>query len=127
MNLDDFMDLVREMNRDAEETLDTANKEYARDDDKFNNFEITAYILREVKPSLKNIQAEDIAFIFMMKHLFSIVKGVSLREDMRGRFKDCINYIHLIHGIHVDKKNAAEQLEKEIEDIDDFILKNASL
>lgn len=104
MNLTDFMSLVKQMNDDCEETLDQANKEYARDDDKFNNFEITAYILRNINPRLSEIQAEDIAFIFMMKHLFSIAKGVSIREEMYGRFKDCINYIHLIHGIHADRR-----------------------
>lgn len=105
------MTLVEEMNDECEQTLDQANREYATDVDKFNNFHVTAFILREINPRLKDIQAEDIAFIFMVKHLFSIAKGVSIREDMRGRFKDCINYIHLIHGIHVDKKEDIEAAE----------------
>ena len=105
------MDVVRELNTEAEDTLDTANKEYATDDDKFNNFHITANILREMNPRLAQIEAEDVAFIFMMKHLFSICKGVSLREDMRGRFKDCLNYIHLIHGLHVDKQKSVNNFK----------------
>lgn len=104
MNLKDFMILVRDLNAEAEDTLDVANKEYATEESKFNNFELTASILREMNPRLKDIQPEDIAFIFMMKHLFSIAAGVSLREDMRGRYKDCLNYIHLHHGIWYEKK-----------------------
>lgn len=103
MNLKQFGELVKDMNHQCEQTLIEANLEYATDEDKFNNFHVTAFVLREINPRLKEIQPEDIAFIFMMKHLFSIAKGVSIREDMTGRFKDCINYLHLIHGIHSDK------------------------
>jgi hypothetical protein len=117
MNLLDFMDHVQKMNKECEETLGTANKEYARDDDKFNNFEVTAYILRQINPRLAEIRSEDIAFIFMMKHLFSIAKGVSLREPMRGRFKDCHNYLHLIHGIHEDMKDSHEKLDQGVDEV----------
>lgn len=104
MDLQTFMTFVRETNKRCEETLRTANREYATEEDKFSNFHVTASILREINPRLKEIKSEDIAFIFMMKHLFSIAKGISLRESLQGRFDDCHNYLHLIHGIHVDKK-----------------------
>ena len=104
MNLKEFMVLVKGLNAEAEDTLDVANKEYATEESKFNNFELTAAILREMNPRLKDIEPEDIALIFMMKHLFSIAAGVSLREDMRGRYKDCLNYIHLHHGIWHEKR-----------------------
>jgi hypothetical protein len=110
MNLKDFMELVRELNKEAEKTLDTANSEYATNDSKFNNFEVTAQILRAMCPRLSEIQPEDIALIFMMKHLFSIAKGVSLREDMRGRYKDCLNYIHLHHGIWMENQDTSTSL-----------------
>lgn len=112
MNLKDFMVLVKELNAEAEDTLDVANKEYATEESKFNNFALTASIISEMNPRLKDIQAEDIALIFMMKHLFSIAAGVSLREDMRGRYKDCLNYIHLHHGIWHEKRE--EELKSKI-------------
>ena len=105
------MILVKELNTEAEDTLDVANKEYATEESKFNNFELTASILREMNPRLKEIQPEDIALIFMMKHLFSIAAGISLREDMRGRYKDCLNYIHLHHGIYQEKRQQTQKVE----------------
>ena len=118
MNLKDFMVLVKDLNAEAEDTLDVANKEYATEESKFNNFELTANIIREMNPRLKQIQAEDVALIFMMKHLFSIAAGVSLREDMRGRYKDCLNYIHLHHGIYQEKRQQSqkEQIPIEVSD-----------
>ena len=122
MNLKDFMHLVKSLNEEAEDTLDVANSEYATDESKFNNFEITASICRGLNERLSQIQAEDIALIFMMKHLFSIAKGVSLREDMRGRYKDCLNYIHLHHGIWHERKEAAKLMEDSINELEDTFL-----
>lgn len=123
MNLQDFMGLVKELNLEAEDTLDIANSEYATNESKFNNFELTATVVRGMNERLANIQAEDIALIFMMKHLFSIAKGVSLREDMRGRYKDCLNYIHLHHGIWHEKKEAAKEQEMSVEALDEMLLR----
>ena len=112
MTLNDFMEVVRDTNRRAEDILDTANKEYARDDDKFNNFHVTAMILSNMNPRLKDIRAEDIALIFMLKHLFSVTKGVSLREGMEGRYLDLLNYIHLHHGITLDAQQQTDELHE---------------
>jgi hypothetical protein len=117
MNLKDFMVIVKGLNEEAEDTLDVANSEYATDESKFNNFEITANILRAMNPRLSQIQPEDVALIFMMKHLFSIAKGVSLREDMRGRYKDCLNYIHLHHGIWNEKKQQSDEATQRAESL----------
>ena len=104
MNLADFIDVVDGLFAECRDTLNVANNEYATEVNKFNNFHVTAMICREMNPRLKDIEGEDIAFIFLMKHLFSIAAGISIREPMRGRYKDLINYIFIHFGITEEKR-----------------------
>lgn len=92
--------------KDAKELVDSsftimeqANAEYASDADKFENFKTIAAFLGTVNPRLAQLQPEDVALIYFMKHLSSIIKGISNRESMDGRYADAINYLLLHRGI----------------------------
>lgn len=79
-----------------------ANQEYASETDKFENFETIADFLRRVNPRLREITPQDVATIYLMKHLSSIIKGVSVREGMEGRYIDAMNYLRLHLGMGVE-------------------------
>lgn len=112
--LADFMAKVEERNREGEDILRIANDEYAENESKFNNFEVTAQIMcllfPELAPVYKPIHS---AAGFMIKHMISTCKGVSIREPMSGRFTDLRNYWHLIEGLTdemgEDKKTAEQE------------------
>lgn len=101
MTLQDFLALVDEFDAKCYDTLNVANQEYAHADEKFSNFHTIATLLRCI-PRLKSIEPQDVAMVFMMKHLISIMGGVSLREDMSGRYVDVVNYLKLHYGIHLE-------------------------
>lgn len=103
MNLKEFMDFVRDFDSDCNEILGIANKEYAAEEDKFFNFRTVASLLGEA-PHLKDITPHDIASIYFLKHVFSIVRGFSQREDMMGRYHDAANYIKLMAGMYQESR-----------------------
>ncbi len=106
MNLQDFMGLIERFDDTCNTTLGIANKEYALEEEKFNNFKTIATILR-CTPRLKDIEPQDVALVFLMKHLISIMGGISIREDMRGRYVDVVNYMKLHYGMHVEASQKA--------------------
>lgn len=103
MNLKDFLSLIDAFDTKCYDTLAIANKEYAHEDEKFNNFMTIAGLLR-CNPRLKEIQPQDVALVFLMKHLVSIMGGVSIREDMSGRYVDVCNYLKLHYGMHIESQ-----------------------
>lgn len=102
MTYQDFAKLIEQFDKDCNATLQVANKEYANEDEKFNNFQVIATLLRLTSPRLRAIRPQDIALVFLMKHLISIVGEVSIREDMVGRYMDVANYIKLHYGMHIE-------------------------
>ena len=108
--LAEFMRFTRELDADAYSILNVANEEYAAEGDKFENFKTICAYLREVNPRLIDLQPEDIALVYFMKHLSSIMKGVSKREDMRGRYIDAMNYLRLHYGIVRESSGEAREV-----------------
>jgi hypothetical protein len=99
MNLKEFIELIQKFDEKSLEIMGIANIEYANDSNKFSNFDITAAILREINPRLAEMRPEDVALVFLIKHLLTIAKGESLREDMEGRYHDEVNYTKLHYGM----------------------------
>lgn len=106
----EFFKLINELDVQAYKIMDIANDEYAAEGDKFENFKTIAAYIRELKPSL-NVAPEDIALVYFMKHLSSIVKGISKREDMRGRYIDAMNYLRLHYGIISEREDWARSAD----------------
>ena len=94
MNLAEFMKFREELNSNAEHVLVEADQEYAHELDKFYNFKEIAALLQN-----ERIGPYEVACIYFLKHVFSIVRGVSNREEMEGRFIDARNYTDLMAGL----------------------------
>lgn len=84
---------------DCYDTLSKAGKEYAGGTDALDNFKLIA--------SIVGVEPRQVAFTYLMKHVISIGKGVSIREGMRGRVVDAINYLYIIAAL--DKETEIDQ------------------
>ena len=69
-------------------TLKKAQEEYASCDNPFENFEVVGKIL--------GISPREVLAVYLLKHVISLVRGVSLREPLRGRVIDAIGYLKLL-------------------------------
>lgn len=119
MTLKEYMELVERFDEMCNETLVVANKEYAHEDSKFSNFDVTAQILRAISPRLAHIEPQDIAIVMIVKHLLSIGGEVSLRESMEGRYKDLVNYVKLHYGMYMERQFGAK-LERMLKDTEEL-------
>lgn len=106
MNLVQFESYCADVLHKVMETMRIANKEYARDEDKFDNFNRIAEQLRRSK-HLKNVTNVDVAKVYLLKHIDSLVKGVSIREPIEGRITDCIAYLLLMGGMMFEATSKA--------------------
>ena len=97
-----FQEFREKLTEKRSEILIQANKEYAADDNKFENFELLAQIMR-LNPRLKEILPEDIGMIYRLKHIIAQIKDVSIREGMEGRIIDDLNYGELIAGMREER------------------------
>jgi hypothetical protein len=77
-----------EMDREGWQILQDAEREYAAPDDRFQNFVAIGRIM--------GVTPHQVAGVYLMKHICAIIKGVSLREDMQGRYVDAMNYLRLM-------------------------------
>lgn len=99
-----FIELVRNFDEKCLNTWMIANQEYAKDTNIFNNFEVIAYILSKINPRLREMQPQDCAMVYMMKHLISIFQEVSKRESMESRFVDVCNYLKILYAMGETRK-----------------------
>jgi hypothetical protein len=83
-------ELWQELDDDAYRVLTEARQEYASDHDIFAGFCKIAEVC-ELTP-------RQVIVVLMTKHLLAIEKGVSLRESMRGRYIDVMNYLRLLYA-----------------------------
>lgn len=118
MTTEEFFAFLDEVNVESAEVMRGASREYASDDDKFFNFRMVAALIGQ-NPRLFHISQDDLAYIvasiYYLKHVFSIVRGVSEREDMRGRFIDARNYTDLIHGMWDETRSPDVQAAKDMQ------------
>lgn len=99
MDLEQFTAYGKAIDIKAWTILEQANAEYANAANKFQNFDEAANLLSKYVPELANIKPQHVAFIYFFKHLTSILNGVSIRENMDGRYIDAMNYLRLIMGM----------------------------
>ena len=84
----------------AYKILGQANAEYAQSGNKFENFDMIAAFFNGACPEFEGkFGPKHVATVYFLKHFISILKGVSIREDMSGRYIDAINYLRLMAGI----------------------------
>jgi hypothetical protein len=105
MSLPDFMEFCQGFDQQCNEVLGIANREYAAGDNKFYNFDMIASLM---SCGEKEFTPHDIASVYFMKHAMSIIRGVSEREDMSGRYMDAVNYLKLMAGMHEEERHLRE-------------------
>ena len=82
-------------------TLTKAQKEYASGSDPFENFEVLGRVL--------GLPPRKVLAVYLLKHVVSLVKGVSLREPLRGRIIDAIGYLKLLAYMdYLEQTDASE-------------------
>lgn len=111
-----FMAFADDILAECRTVMSQGSQEYASADNKFDNFDRAARELRR-NERLADITAYDVALVYFRKHVDSIVGGVSLREDMRGRYIDAINYLLLLAGMQErDKERDSHEEDDEEEE-----------
>lgn len=76
------------LSHDCDTIMLQARQEYASDEEPLQNFFRRATCL--------GLSPRQVLLSDMLKHVLSMCKGVSLREPMRGRVIDAINYMRLL-------------------------------
>lgn len=112
----DFMDFINTKSAECLQTWSKANAEYATVENPFSNFEEIATFLHQC-PELSNVDAYNVASIYLMKHIFPIVKGFSTRDSLGGRFTDAHNYLFIMEWLHYEhEKDIADANAQEVID-----------
>ncbi|SRR6266849_244534 len=91
----DYTELWKDLDTTGYAVLALAQQEYASKGDRFENFRKIA--------TLCGLSVRHVILIFLTKHLISIEKGVSLREDMKGRYVDVMNYLRLLYAWDIEE------------------------
>lgn len=95
MTLKDFEDFLTDFDTACDHLMTTKGHEYARSEDRFGNFNRLSDILK--------VSREQIALVYFMKHLDSIVSFVTTGqkgvENIQSRFHDAVNYLKLMAGM----------------------------
>ncbi len=86
----DYVQNWRDLDAEAYAILDMAQQEYASQADRFENFRILS--------ALSGVPVRQVILLLMSKHLVSIQKGISIRESMKGRYCDVMNYLRLLYA-----------------------------
>lgn len=102
MNNEQLMKFFDVLLDECRSTLSIAAREYAEMEGRFSNFERSALALKR-NPRLLHITRGDVARVFLQKHIDSIMGGVSIREAMRGRIVDAINYLVLLGAMESEE------------------------
>ncbi len=90
VNRVDYVQNWRDLDAEAYAILDKAQQEYASDADRFENFRILS--------GLSGVPVRQVILLLMSKQLVSIQKGISIRESMKGRYCDVMNYLRLLYA-----------------------------
>lgn len=81
-------DLWLKLDAEAYELMHKSEIEYGSSKDRLRNFNAIGEFLER--------PAREVLLVFFMKHVLSISTGISLREPMRGRVIDAMNYLRLL-------------------------------
>lgn len=83
----DAEQVYKELDSEAQAIRTQARLEYATAEDPLDNFRVIA--------SLLGLTPRQVLKVYFLKHVLSFVRGGTLREPMRGRRIDMMNYIRL--------------------------------
>ena len=94
MNQKEFYEFLREFDKTTNEILSMAALEYSSVADRLDNFKRLAAAV--------GITPYQVGCVFLLKHIDSITRNVSIREGMAGRFHDAANYIKLLAALYAE-------------------------
>ena len=83
-----FKEFQLELDHEGHTIMEAAHQEYASEADRLQNFNLRA--------GMGGLTPRQVLTNDLGKHILSIFKGVSLREPMRGRIIDAMNYLRLL-------------------------------
>ena len=112
MQVDTYIKLTDELLAKAKKISLLKGEEYTvSDNDKFKNFKSVA--------ERTHTSAEVVCTVYLLKHMDSIRNYVlhgkeSCDETISGRIIDAVNYLCLLHGILIEKKQYAD-LDKKLD------------
>jgi hypothetical protein len=99
--VDSAFDFWEKLDDETYITLVKAQEEYASSSNPFENFEVLGRLL--------GISPRQVLAVYLLKHVVSLVKGVSLREALRGRVIDAIGYLKLLAYMdYLEQTDASE-------------------
>lgn len=101
MTFEEFDKLTEELFENVRVMRDTKGKEYARTEDRFDNFNRLA--------SRMDIPRETIWLVYFTKHMDAIESYIKhgrtfSDENIRGRIVDAMTYLALLAGMFGEKK-----------------------
>jgi len=100
MTHDEFLNLLNEEFERIKELFENKNKDYARKDEVFNNFNTLAKLIGQKR--------ETVWLIYFMKHVLSIAnwvrEGAMYTERPEDRLRDIIVYALLLIGMIKEKE-----------------------
>jgi len=91
----EFNDFILSFDATCASILTDASKEYSSEVDRLDNFKRLG--------AMVGITPYQVACVFLLKHIDSITRNVSIREPMMGRFQDAANYIKLLAALHSEE------------------------
>lgn len=101
MTREEFTTFRGVLHRDATTVMNDGADEYATQKDMLFNFKQVASLI-----NTPGVTSYTVACVYFLKHVFSIAREVSIREDMRGRFIDARNYIDLLAALWEEARGA---------------------
>lgn len=111
--LEQFQQFIYDKTRDCRDLWTVAHEEYASDSSVTFNFAIIAGMLKE-NANTPGITSYEVAAVYLMKHIFSLVRDHSARESMTSRFTDAHNYLFIMEwmlrpqGVSLKAASAAD-------------------
>ncbi len=100
----DFIAFVEDFDTQCHDILSAAAKEYSCEADRLDNFKRMAAAV--------GITPYQVGCVFLLKHIDSITRNVSIRESMAGRFHDAANYIKLLAALYAEADQPVLPIEE---------------
>lgn len=87
MHISEIKAMWWDLDDEAYRVMNGALWEYATEEDPLDNFKTIARLL--------GVTPRQVLLVYFLKHVLSFVRGGTIREPMRGRRIDMMNYIRL--------------------------------
>ena len=109
-----FKNHVKEFTSDRHYIMNGIKEEqYSTNDDRLWNFKVSADIIQAwfEAGNRENavITQQDVAFMFMTKHIVSLIKGIATNNINRENLIDINNYIDIIEAMEHEKEESVSE------------------